>query len=379
MKRPYLAGLPPAVLPKAGMAASSILATVGMNTGNLLFTDALHRVIRPDQDPSNYRFDPGFVREHHDGIVIPAANWLNPRSNFGELAKRIESTGLPCVIVGLGSQSHSAEQLPEVNEGTLNLLKVAAERSRSISVRGRYTAKVLAHLGIRGFRITGCPSLLWRIDGPARVEKKGFEPNKVVLTGSRGIPNERTFWPKIESSRLSLLMSRLAQQLDLDFVAQAELPDLDYLLGYAGNDNASSRDYLCKVFATDDWPVVERFIVERMKVFFNVPDWIDYLSTRSFTVGTRLHGAIASLLAGTPALLIAHDARTMESAQKLRIPVRDSTEFKKLGDFDLKQLYDDTDFSEFNRSGAKYFRNFAEFFEENEVDCALAPTGIAIS
>ena len=40
--------------------------------------------------------------------------------------------------------------------------------------------------------------------------------------------------------------------------------------------------------------------------------WLEYLRDFDFATGTRLHGNVAALLAGVPAVLLAHDSRTLE-------------------------------------------------------------------
>ena len=59
--------------------------------------------------------------------------------------------------------------------------------------------------------------------------------------------------------------------------------------------------------------------------------------------GTRIHGTIAALLAGTPGLVIAHDARTLELARYFDIPHRTVREVGP--DTDAADLYAAADFT----------------------------------
>lgn len=172
MRNPYLWGRPPAIVSAqvqwdGRRPVRSLLLQAGLNTGNFLFIHALRRAIgRQDGVPGQqFKFDPQQIGETHDGILIPAANWLNGHADFGELAAGIEASGLPCVIVGLGAQSRSRKNYPRLPEGTQRLLHVIAERSHSISVRGEYSADMLASYGVKNVTVTGCPSLL----GPVRI------------------------------------------------------------------------------------------------------------------------------------------------------------------------------------------------------------------
>ena len=338
------------------------------NTGNLLFIHALRRVLHYDDLVHGLQFDPSELREQHDGIVVAAANWLSPRHNFDELASRIEATDLPCVVVGIGAQARSEAKIPELQPGVLRLMKVASERSHSISVRGDYSAEVLAHYGIDNVTVTGCPSLLWNLDGAHRVAKPPRQVTRVVLNSSRGAPDERLFTRqarRVQTSRLNVLLPRLALQRNLDFVAQTELPDIYHALGKQDEDRSAEKfpGYLARVYGTGDTRELDDFLSQHMKVFFDVEAWMRYLADQHFVFGTRLHGAIAALLAGTPAVLVTHDSRTAEMARQASIPsVRAETVTE---DVDLQRVYDGCDVESFNRRAPAYYERFAQFFDAN--------------
>ena len=60
----------------------------------------------------------------------------------------------------------------------------------------------------------------------------------------------------------------------------------------------------------------------RVRFFLDPKTWFDHLAQYDFSFGTRIHGNIAALLAGTPAVLLAHDSRTLELADYHQIPHR---------------------------------------------------------
>ena len=86
--------------------------------------------------------------------------------------------------------------------------------------------------------------------------------------------------------------------------------------------------------------------------------------------GTRLHGAIAGLLAGTPAVLVTHDARTAEMARQASVPSVSAETVTE--DADFRQVYDACDIETFNRNAPAYYRRFAEFFDANGLRHRLA-------
>ena len=64
------------------------------------------------------------------------------------------------------------------------------------------------------------------------------------------------------------------------------------------------------------------FREDRTRFYVDPWPWIDDLRDFDFSFGTRIHGTIAALLAGTPAVVLAHDSRTLELARYFDIPHR---------------------------------------------------------
>jgi polysaccharide pyruvyl transferase WcaK-like protein len=56
------------------------------------------------------------------------------------------------------------------------------------------------------------------------------------------------------------------------------------------------------------------------RFFSSAPDWITAMMGRDLVLGTRLHGTMAALAAGTPAAIITHDSRTSELATTMHLP-----------------------------------------------------------
>jgi polysaccharide pyruvyl transferase WcaK-like protein len=104
-----------------------------------------------------------------------------------------------------------------------------------------------------------------------------------------------------------------------------------------------------------------------IRCFFDVGEWLDYASTVDLTLGSRLHGAIAALIAGRPALLVTHDSRTKEMAIQAGIPSIDKSEILIHKEPDFAELHARIDPSEFNERQLRYYKNFIDFFEVNKV------------
>jgi hypothetical protein len=99
--------------------------------------------------------------------------------------------------------------------------------------------------------------------------------------------------------------------------------------------------------------------------------WVDYLRDFQFVFGTRIHGTVASILAGTPALLLAHDSRTLELADYHHIPYRRIDQVT--ADTDANELYGDVDYTEFHAHTPDTFARFAAFLEKNGLSHIYQP------
>jgi polysaccharide pyruvyl transferase WcaK-like protein len=352
-------------------SAELILSKTGRNTGNLMFVEAVQRVVRHSKFSSSMRFDRKLIRAEHDGLIIPAANWLSSSSDLATLARLIEVSKMPCVMIGLGAQSHSKRAIPQLTEGTLRLLKVVSERSHSISVRGTFSAEVLEHYGIKNVTVTGCPSLLWHVNRPARVEPPAVLGERISVCATRE-DALMSLADKGDRNQVSLLLTRMARQSGYDFVAQTERHDINVARGTCVDADAEREalEYVRVAYDDPDPKSLRNYLASHLKVFCSVTDWVDYLSGRDFILGTRLHGVIAGLLAGIPGVLVVHDARTLEMAENLAIPavMADKLIARRMS---ARTIYESADYPAFNARMAEYFRQFRRFFDSNRVDVNL--------
>ncbi len=371
MLNPFFIGLPPSNLHFTNNSVKKLLHRVGLNTGNIFFTRALYRSVSHNELKCGYSFDPAAVEEFHDGIIIPAANWLSPRTDFSDLADLIEKTNLPCVIVGIGAQSDKPQTIPKIKEGTLRLVRIASERSSYISTRGYYTCEVLEKYGIKNSIATGCPSFLYNVTKPCHVYRNDNRTLKrIAVNTSRGLPNEKIFNSNRETDKLSLLFSRLAFQQQLDIILQAEIPDICYAMGR--DDEVAHfkvpKEYLRLVYGLEAGSEKKLVLYLRQKghAFFDIEQWLKFLEEIDFVIGTRLHGIIAMLLAGKPAVLVTHDTRTAEVAKLMSIPSISGSDFD--GSIDqIQTIFQEIDLSAFNKTAIQIYYGFIDFFEKNSI------------
>jgi polysaccharide pyruvyl transferase WcaK-like protein len=303
-----------------------------------------------------------------DCIVIAAANWLDSHSDFSDLAARLETTTLPVVIVGLGAQAGLDRAIPSLKQGTDRLVRLVAERSAAISVRGRFSAEVLEHYGLKRVQVTGCPSLL--LAGATRPEVRRparLEPRDCLVHGTRHLFHQTS------DLQRHLYVEAFRQKLDL--LLQSELADFYCALGRTQNVTIMERCHatLGLAYATNDLEGLCRYIAEHGKVFFRFDEWHRFVARKGFCVGTRIHGTVAALLAGTPATLIAHDARTVELAQTMNIPHVEASAVPLDAPFDAPSYHDPEAITRFQDGYAAYRAEFVDFFARNGLRLNDAP------
>lgn len=330
----------------------------GYNTGNLLFCESLLQNIENATAAPLHLPTEGY--KEHDSIVMAAANWLNSQLDFGPVADLIEPTNLPICIVGLGAQADIDEKkIPVLPAGSERMMKIISERSPLISVRGTFSAEVLEHYGIKNAVITGCPSLLLAGEAAPSIRRFDHSQKQEISIGS----TRHGFNPTDDFQRYFYTQ---AIKHDLDIVLQSELADMYFAMGRLGDKKILQRaTACCSDFYQERAEIVVPYLQRHAKVFFDLNQWLDYMSGKSLYVGTRVHGVIASLLSGTPAILVCHDSRTEEMAHSLHLPHVLCRDIDTTRDLDFMSLYQEEKQAEFEASYANYRATFHNFFQVN--------------
>lgn len=358
-------------------APEALYAGIGMNTGNLLFTNAVWRQIAWTESGSGFILDPDRINAEFDAVVIPAANWLYERFDFGDLADRIEKVRVPVVLIGIGAQAGAGMAIPVLPDGTLRLLRAVSERSALIGTRGDFSSHVLNEYGIRNHKPVGCPSLYLAHEKRPVVEKRALR--RVMVGGTRyGLPR-REPTPE-ESLHRSLYAAAAKEDFDINF--QSERPEIDLLVQWSlGTEIDAERlpPSLVSYYGFDDRERLKRFLERHGRVYLDVDRWIGDMPAYDLYVGSRIHGAIAALLAGTPALLVAHDSRTAELGAFAAIPQVEQRQHESIDAGWINAMYSRLDFGPFERQMDINFRSYVEFLNANGLPHHLEGTMAAAS
>ncbi|MCW4457823.1 polysaccharide pyruvyl transferase family protein [Microbacterium sp. MPKO10] len=354
------------VSPEASFARNRS-GVFGANVGNLLFTNAVYRaiyvpgseVVVDSLETESVRVNDKYVdriNSEFDVFVLPLANAF--RTQFlpwlDRLSAVIERLKIPVVVVGVGAQLGLSGDYSGVSDKTnasvARFMRAVLDHSASVGVRGEITADYLNSLGFgeEHVDVIGCPSM-YDNGRQMTVEKKTVPPSKGARLGLNVTPS-------IPGMGKNLMA--VAEQYPNSVYIPQEHRELALLLW--GQKVAGKLAQ--GVPGDTSHPLYKQ---DRIRFFLDPQTWRDYLSTCEFAFGNRIHGNVAALTAGTPAVLLSHDSRTLELAQYHGIPYRPVPSAEE--GIDVGHLYADADFTELNRVSSENFDRYTAFLGKNNI------------
>ncbi|WP_313408387.1 polysaccharide pyruvyl transferase family protein [Aeromicrobium sp.] len=342
------------------------------NSGNYLFQHSVWKAldVAPHELIANSTLserraagsqDARRISDEFDHFVIPMANSF--RADFADklenLTTLIEQLTIPATVIGIGAQApadRSFGPLADVEDATRRFVAAVLDRSASIGVRGEFTRDFLVHLGFPAdsIDVIGCPSLF--LQGPDLQVHKRLDSitadAALALNLTPEVPGIGTF-----------ATDQAARHPNLTYIGQ-DAHDLRLLLWGTAHPHV-------------DDPLVPTHLrhrlyqENRMRLFVDTWTWYDFLARQDFAYGTRFHGNVAALLAGTPAMMLAHDSRTLELAEYHQMPHRVQPRFDE--PVSVEELYAATDPTAFNEALPDRFGRYTAFLERNGLEHRWQP------
>ncbi|MBD9373987.1 polysaccharide pyruvyl transferase family protein [Rhizobium sp. ARZ01] len=333
---------------------------IANNSGNLLFAQSVFKslsVPNVEIDVAGYKPPDSAmadeISEKYDFFVLPFANAF--RGSFEKQLKSytalIKKLKIPCVVIGVGAQTDlSFSQLKgsSIDESVKEFAAAVLERSAVIGVRGDVTREYLNKLGFGAVETIGCPSMY--LNGERLVvEKKVRHLDKDSLV-TVNITNKQK--PAVGSFFYRVLKAHPKTA----YIAQ-DIEDAKLLLWGKPRKEAGTGDFIP---ADLDNPFIDNGAA---RFFTDVPTWKSYMGDMHFSVGTRIHGNVFSILAGTPGFVIAHDSRTLELSQYYDIPhLRGDQITEKMS---ANDLYEMADYGPMMKGHPARFAKYKSFLEKN--------------
>lgn len=362
------------ILVRAGMSPLDIFSAdeiirrnaIGNNVGNLMYAYSVFRNLMTENTelvPDYYRADPAdadMINATYDSYVIPLANAIRP--SFIPTLKRytalIEKLNIPVFVVGMGMAfpyEPNVKQERPFDDDVKRFVRAVLEKSNILGLRGQITADYLSYLGFKEGRdhmVIGCPSMYTFGDN--------IKIRDIELNAHSAISMNMT--PTADSKVLKFLNGLSGQYKNMEFTPQ----DLDeMILTYSGTP------FLGAAINTkvDNYPNSlnsDMYRNNQVKFFLSAPSWIEHMGTIDLSIGTRLHGNVAPILAGTPSIAIPIDARMRELTEYHnfpRVPANEIYEGMRLED-----LLERVDIHSVEKNQKQNYDNFINFLDKNNIE-----------
>ncbi|MDD6039440.1 MAG: polysaccharide pyruvyl transferase family protein [bacterium] len=336
------------------------------NIGNMLFPYSIMRLImredtQVDTIRTNIEYPPEVIDEWnatYDYFVIPLANAFRHsfRKELKRLAELVKQLNMPCIVACVGVQA--GVDGPSSNEEAFDeeaklFMDAILEKSACVGVRGEFTAEFLKKLGYveeKHFTVVGCPAMYSHgFDLPLRMPGEITPQSKVSVNGKIDIPQKLVNFI-FESAEKFEDYKYLPQGID------------DLLLLYAGT-SVSKKAYpnMKKGYP---WRLQDKICSTGHELgFTDARSWLKFLSTRDISFGTRIHGNIAAVQAGTPAFIFAPDGRILELARYHNIQHMMARDLPK--EADIFDILSRADFGKVLEGHAMRFQHYLDFLDLN--------------
>ncbi|MFJ4684867.1 polysaccharide pyruvyl transferase family protein [Streptomyces sp. NPDC091377] len=337
---------------------------IATNAGNLIFSDASHKILetpRCEVVSNGMRTNvaaAGRINEEFDAFVVPLANAFRPtfEESLNRLTKLINKLTIPVVVLGVGAQAslkYDASRLKPLEPSVRAFVSAVLDHSASIGVRGEFTERYLKDMGFRDVEVIGCPSL-FMYGKELAVHKRTpalTAMSRIAINGSHSA---------VRTQGLGKVIRRTHERYpNLRFIGQ-NLSDARQL---HWRDMSSPNARVTGMPTHPDHPMYRE---DKVRVYVDPVTWIDDLSGFDFSFGSRIHGNIAALLAGTPATVLCSDSRTLELCRYFDIPHR--TIDTVPADLDPAELHDEADFSALMGGHQERFERFTGFLARNGLE-----------
>lgn len=311
------------------------------------------------------------LNAEYDYAFLRGSNYIHAQMNWSQTADVLRRLKIPVIAFGIGAQAPVSGKL-ELSEESKTVLRLMADSTASLGVRGAYSAEVLHAIGIKNVRIIGCPTA-FRANKPdlsitlpplEEVKKVGITLRREVSpTYAQNIKRYLTFHRD--------LVKTLAGRFDATLMAQGEIEEKKLALGTLEQKEEAIAALRQNRWA-DEWYLDgEMEALYRSRMFYSdvVAEYEQLVRKLDLVLGYRLHGNLMALANGTPSIYFTYDSRTVEFAETFRIPsfdVFDGTEFK------LEDYWNQGLFDRFNATYAKVYAAMRDFLVENKIDTKMA-------
>ena len=319
----------------------------GLNVGNKVWIQGIISTLST-KDNELFFYNPNETWEEinskYDKIVYSAANMFSKEylSLIKTVTQLFRKSKVPVYVIAVGVQANSYDEIDrlicDIGNEVVDFMDCIYSTGGEIACRGYFTKEFLDKIAINTSVATGCPSLYQNGRG-LKITKNGCV-KKVIFNGNAPFDYHQ-----------------------LKAFPESTYIDQDIFLGYKYDlTKYNEAKYLVNMFERVGRKRTRLFFEDRIQVFYDMPEWKKYIEHErfDFSLGSRIHGNIMSLLSGVPAVVFAIDSRTREMAELFNIPFIDSIDKYQ----NIEELFDNADYRIFNEKFSKLFDCFEGFLQK---------------
>jgi hypothetical protein len=297
------------------------------NKGNMIHGEAPVRMFESDRTGSCYvsvqaldelGWSPERISEElsarFDLVVFSTANAIRPNLDPGCTAQVLDGLSIDFIVLGMGLQNPLQQSTEMLHQRLVDLLEICNRKAKIFGVRGLETESWLKSVGFTQAQAIGCPSMY-------------VYPNNILgLTP----PDPALISSAITGGYISARVPRasaiieLFKGFDAHYVMQEEMANwkIRELIDTAPNIYNDATGEVHKELVNS---LLEEIHDEKMPFssyrWFQDPNsWRAFASRFDFYLGDRLHGGVAALQAGVPAVMMAVDKRVIELVDFYKMP-----------------------------------------------------------
>ncbi len=347
---------------------------IGGNVGNLIYANSVYRTLMVSDDTElvcdNYSMnenDAPWINENCSAYIIPLADLFRESglSERNRIKKLVRKLNIPCIILGVGIRAKNEKAIENgfpFDDDVKDFVNTVLDKSAMVGLRGELTAKYLTQLGFKedkDFMVIGCPSMytygayLKRCDKPLNITKDSAISVNASVVATK--------------ENLAFVFGLFDEYKNSVFIPQRQG---ELLTLYTGRDyEHPCNKPIYPIHLTD-----KLYAENRVKMFLQAKQWIDYLSTKELSIGCRMHGNIAAILAGIPTVIIPHDMRMKELIDYHRLPSLRPGEIKECSTLD--DVLERVDFDAMFNHHQENFERYRKFLKINDIDNIFAQNDI---
>jgi hypothetical protein len=317
----------------------------------------IDRVDRAAIDRFNAEFDYVFLR---------GSNYVHAEMDWERTSEVLRRLKIPVLAFGIGAQAPVSGGL-RLSDDTKTVMRLIADSTASMGVRGSYSAEVMHGLGIRNVRIIGCPTAFRANKPDLRIKLPPLDQVRSVgVTLRREVSDSYAQDIERYLNFHRDLVKAMADRFDATLMSQGEAEEKKLALG-TPEQKAQAMAALRDNFWAREWFLdeqVEALYQSRMFYSDVVAEYEQLVRRLDLVLGYRLHGNLMALANGTPSIYFTYDSRTVEFAETFRIPSVDVFSGKE---FRLEDYWEQSRFDRFNAAYAQTYVAMRDFLAENKV------------